>query len=142
MASQSDAPFDAHTVKTLLAMARTLYPHDFLDDGPYANVIEIVAREADADRVALLRDGAQALDATAKQPFSERSEDERVAALKEIEGSPFFEDMRGSTVRHLYNNPDVWPHFGYEGPSAHLGGYVKRGFNDISWISDEDIGDG
>ena len=51
------------------------------------------------------------------------------------------EDVRAATVRHLYNNPEVWPHFGYEGPSAHLGGYIKRGFNDIAWISDEDIGE-
>jgi hypothetical protein len=39
-------------------------------------------------------------------------------------------------VRHLYNNPLVWRYFGYEGPSAHLGGYINRGFDDISWIPD------
>lgn len=134
-------PFDAHATKTLTVMARTLYPHDFLDDGPYRNVVEIIGAEADEARIGLLRDGVAALDAGSETPFAERSEDDRVAALKAIEGSPFFEDVRGATVRHLYNNPEVWPHFGYEGPSAHLGGYIKRGFDDIAWISDEDIGD-
>ena len=62
----------------------------------------------------------------------------QVEALKKVEGSPFFEDMRAATVRYLYNNPDVWRHFGYQGPSAHLGGYIKRGFDDISWIPDDE----
>jgi hypothetical protein len=34
----------------------------------------------------------------------------------------------------LYNNPDVWPKFGYEGASADKGGYINRGFNDIDWL--------
>ena len=42
--------FDAHTARTLTAMARQLYPHDFLADAHYAKVVEIVAAEADADR--------------------------------------------------------------------------------------------
>ena len=48
-----------------------------------------------------------------------------------------FEDMRAATVRHLYSNPDVWAHFGYQGPSAHLGGYINRGFDDIPWVPDD-----
>ena len=36
----------------------------------------------------------------------------------------------------LYNNPAVWRHFGYEGPSAEFGGYINRGFNDIGWLKD------
>ena len=44
--------------------------------------------------------------------------------------------MRFTTVRELYNNPAIWPHFGYEGPSGHKGGYVKRGFDQGDWIPD------
>ena len=65
------------------------------------------------------------------------TEEVQVEALTKIEKHPFFEDVRAATVRHLYSNPDIWVHFGYEGPSAHLGGYIKRGFDDIPWIPDD-----
>ena len=38
-------------------------------------------------------------------------------------------------VASLYNNPEVWPKFGYEGSSAEHGGYINRGFSDIDWLS-------
>lgn len=122
-------------------MARRLYPHDFLEHAYYARVVEIVAREAAPDREALLRAGVTALDGAFDHPFVDLSEAAQVEALKKLEGSPFFEDMRAATVRHLYSNPDVWRHFGYPGPSAHLGGYVKRGFDDIPWIPDGEATD-
>jgi hypothetical protein len=28
----------------------------------------------------------------------------------------------------------VWPAFGYEGESASKGGYISRGFDDITWL--------
>jgi hypothetical protein len=37
-------------------------------------------------------------------------------------------------ITGIYNNPDVWKILGYEGASAHLGGYLKRGFDDINWL--------
>jgi hypothetical protein len=73
------------------------------------------------------------------RPFVDLSEDAQVEALKKVEGSPFFEDMRAATVLHPYSNPDVWAHFGYQGPSAHLGGYINRGFDDIPWVPDDGL---
>ena len=120
-------------------MARRLYPHDFLEQTPYDRVVEIISREASPDREAIIRAGVRALDVVFDRPFVELSEEEQVDALKKVEDSPFFEDVRAATVRHLYSNPDVWAHFGYGGPSAHLGGYIKRGFDDIPWISDDGL---
>ena len=37
-------------------------------------------------------------------------------------------------VVSLYNQPEVWPAFGYEGESASKGGYIARGFGDIAWL--------
>ena len=37
-------------------------------------------------------------------------------------------------VVSLYNQPEVWEKFGYEGESASKGGYIKRGFDDIQWL--------
>jgi hypothetical protein len=42
--------------------------------------------------------------------------------------------VRGHTVVGLYNIPEVWKYFGYQGPSFPHGGYLDRGFNDINWI--------
>ncbi|HIM47123.1 MAG TPA: hypothetical protein EYM34_12785 [Alphaproteobacteria bacterium] len=128
---------DDHATKTLVAMARQLYPHDFLAHAHYARVVEIIDREAAPERKALLFAGVTALDGVLDRPFVDLSEDAQVEALKKVEGSPFFEDMRAATVRHLYSNPDVWAHFGYQGPSAHLGGYINRGFDDIPWVPDD-----
>jgi len=43
-------------------------------------------------------------------------------------------------VRFLYDDVEVWQAFGYEGASAHLGGYVNRGFNDLDWLPDPPAG--
>jgi hypothetical protein len=43
--------------------------------------------------------------------------------------------LRSDLIASLYNNPEVWPKFGYEGSSAEHGGYINRGFNDIDWPS-------
>ena len=137
MASTPDAPLDAHAHATLTAMARVLYPHDFLDDASYRRVVDIVAADADAAQRALLADGVAALDEAKGGPFVGLEEKERLSAVQAIEGSPFFEAMRAATARHLYDDRALWPRFGYEGASSHLGGYIERGFDDIDWISEE-----
>lgn len=138
MASTPDAPLNSHALATLTAMARVLYPHDFLDDTSYRRVVEIVAAEADAAQHALLAEGVAALDEAGGRPFVDLEEKGRLAAVLAIEGSPFFEAMRAATARHLYDDRALWPRFGYEGASSHLGGYIERGFDDIDWISEEE----
>ena len=139
MASTPESGLDAHAQATLTAMARALYPHDFLDDAPYNRVVDIVAAEADAAGRTRLADGVAALDAALERPFVALSEKEKVTALYAIEGSQFFEVMRAGTARHLYDNRALWPRFGYEGASSHLGGYIERGFDDIDWISEGEM---
>ncbi len=50
--------------------------------------------------------------------------------------SPFFKKIQGTAVVSLYNNDLAWRHFGYEGPSFPHGGYINRGFDDLSWLPD------
>ena len=139
MASTPESGLDAHAQATLTAMARALYPHDFLDDAPYSRVVDVVAGEADAAGRTRLVGGVAALDAALERPFVALSEKEKVTALYAIEGSQFFEVMRAGTARHLYDNRALWPRFGYEGASSHLGGYIERGFDDIDWISEDEM---
>ena len=61
-------------------------------------------------------------------------EDDRVAILRSIQDTPFFQTVRGGLVTGLYNQKDIWPIFGYEGESFSQGGYIDRGFDDIDWL--------
>lgn len=127
---------------TLVKMARDLYPHDKIADKYYAAVIESLDKAAkdDAALKTLLEDGAAELDKKAMGLKNGggygamSSEEERVAILKEIETTPFFQKVRGTMITGLYNNKELWPHFGYEGASADKGGYIHRGFDDINWL--------
>ena len=73
--------------------------------------------------------------ASAGKPYADVSDENvRVAAIKKIEGGAFFAKVYGGTMTPLYNQPELWPKFGYEGPSSAQGGYINRGFSDIDWL--------
>lgn len=129
------------TMKTLLKVARDIYPHDVLGDSYYITAIKPWDDKAakDASVKALISDGIARLDQNArdrhKTPYAEVPwEADRVVLLKEIEQSDFFQKVRGDLVVSLYNQKEVWPRFGYEGSSAEHGGYINRGFADIDWL--------
>ena len=54
--------------------------------------------------------------------------------LEGLQDEAFFEKVRSTQVVALYNDQLVWRHFGYEGPSFRYGGYINRGFDDLSWL--------
>ena len=129
------------TYATMVQISRDLYPHDQLEDSTYATAVDALDKAAAAD--AAVRDeleaGVAELDAAAQAAHGSGyagvvSEEDRVALLKEREQSPFVQKLRGNLVTGLYNNPEVWPIFGYEGESALQGGYIERGFDDIDWL--------
>ncbi len=129
------------TGKTLLRMARDVFPHDRLADRYYAAAISPYEKAAgkDAALKALLKDGVAALDQAARQRFGQpyaavAAESDRVSLLTAIEAGPFFQKIRGDMVTSLYDNKAVWPLLGYEGSSWEKGGYLNRGFNDIDWL--------
>ncbi|WP_220456297.1 gluconate 2-dehydrogenase subunit 3 family protein [Rugamonas brunnea] len=129
------------TGKTLLRMARDVFPHDRLADRYYADAMAPYERKAAKDPAlkALLQDGVAQLDRAAMARFGQpyagvAAEDDRVSLLKAIEAGPFFQKIRGDMVTSLYDNKAVWPLLGYEGSSWEKGGYLHRGFNDIDWL--------
>jgi hypothetical protein len=129
------------TLKTLVKMARDIYPHDFLGDSYYITAIKPWDGKAAKDPAvkSLINDGVTILDQQAsarhKVPYAQVAwETDRVALLQGIEQSAFFQKIRGDLVVSLYNQKEVWPKFGYEGSSAEHGGYIKRGFADIDWL--------
>ena len=90
----------------------------------------------DAAHKALIEGGIAALDKAAGSAgyLGLGWEEERVKLLRKIETTPFFQTVRSGLVVSLYNQPEVWPIFGYEGESYSKGGYIERGFNDIDWL--------
>ena len=116
----------------LMRLARTIAPHDKLDDAAYALVIQAIDSDAakDAGTHKMIREGVAALGTD----FSAAMETERVAALKKIESSTFFQTMRLKTLQVLYSSPIAYAYFGYEGEAYSKGGYLFRGFNDLRWL--------
>lgn len=139
--TQSFPRLGTATGKTLVRMARDIYPHDKLADTFYVEAVAPydAASAKDPAVRTLLTDGVRNLDQRARQrygvPYAQvKTESERVALLKDIEPTPFFKKVQGDLVTGLYNNKKLWPLFGYEGSSWQKGGYLHRGFDDIDWL--------
>jgi hypothetical protein len=124
---------------TLLAMIRTIAPHDTLDDAAYALVVN--AADADAAASAQTRTDLNAGIASLGDGFAALPESARVERLKALESGAFFQSMRVKTLLVLYSNPVAWAHFGFEGEAFSKGGYLLRGFNDLKWLPDVPLAD-
>jgi hypothetical protein len=129
------------TLKTLVKVARDIYPHDILADSYYITAVKPWDEKAAKDPAVktLITDGINRLDQDAQERHQLRYVDvaweaDRVALLRHIEHSEFFNKVRGDLIVSLYNQKELWPKFGYEGSSAEHGGYIKRGFSDIDWL--------
>jgi hypothetical protein len=126
------------TMKTLILVARDIYPHDKVPDRYYAIAMKSYDEKAASDPAtkAQIESFIAGLDAAAGNGgYAGRGwEAERVALLRAVSHSPVFETMRSGLIVSLYNQQEVWPIFGYEGESYSKGGYIKRGFDNIDWI--------
>ena len=122
--------------EALMAMGRTLFPHAKLPDAVYA----ILAKDLDADAgkdakaAQSLRDGIGGLNKATGGNFAKASAANQLAAVKAIEGSPFFASVRGKCVTSLYDNDMAYATFGYPGSAWEKGGYITRGFQDLKWL--------
>jgi TAT (twin-arginine translocation) pathway signal sequence len=137
----TESGLSAEQSRTLVKFTRDLFPHDRLDDSFYAKAIAPLEDEASKDAATrrLLTEGVAQLDsaaiASAGKPYTEVTDENiRIAAIKKIEGGAFFSKVYNATMTPLYNQPELWARFGYEGPSSAQGGYLDRGFSDINWL--------
>jgi len=126
------------TMKALILIARDTYPHDRVPDKHYAIAMKPYDDRAAKDPAAKAATEAfvAALDGAAGPGgyVGQAWEADRVALLKARASDPMFEAIRSGLVVSLYNQQEVWPIFGYEGESYSKGGYINRGFDDISWL--------
>ena len=122
--------------QTLMDMGRVLYPHKKLPDAVYA----LLAKDLDAkaasagDAATLLQGGVKALDQAAGGSFIKATTAKKLAVVKAIEGTPFFNTVRGQCVTSLYDNDMAFAVFGYPGSAWEKGGYITRGFQDLKWL--------
>ncbi|MCB1749235.1 MAG: tat (twin-arginine translocation) pathway signal sequence [Gammaproteobacteria bacterium] len=131
------AHLDARSGRALLALTRHVYPHAALDDAVYALVVKALDEAAaEADTRALLSAGVAALDQGADGDWLAREPAAQLGDVHAIAGTPFFEKVRSTAVVALYNNALAFAHFGYEGPAFEFGGYLERGFDDLTWLPD------
>ena len=131
--------FTSEQGAALLAAVRTILPHDSLDDAVYAAVVH--SCDVDAARDAATRELYKNGIASLGADFAAANEGRRVAALKNIEPTPFFQQLRVKAVSELYSSPLAFAHFGYEGETFSKGGYLQRGFDDLRWLPEVPLAD-
>jgi hypothetical protein len=100
--------------EALMKMGRTLYPHKKLPDAVYALLAKDLDAAASADpKVAQqLREGIAGLNQSTGGSFAKANDAKRLAAVKAIEGSPFFATVRGKCITSLYDNDMAFKVFG------------------------------
>ena len=125
--------------RTLLRMARLLYPHDALADDIYVEVLQPLQVQAagDATLSADLRAGFETLDGAAGADWRTAPAETQIETLRRIEDGAFFGTVQEAVRTRLYEDPDVWRLIGYEGSSVEHGGYINRGFDDIDWLPED-----
>jgi hypothetical protein len=124
--------------RTLLMMARQIFPHPKLDSAYYIPTVEDLDTEAASspETARLLSDGIAQLQTSTGGKFDHLAPEQQTVALEAIQSGPFFQKVRSVELVSFYNNPAVWKRFDYRGASYPFGGYVHHGFNDLSWLPD------
>lgn len=119
-------------------MVKVAFPHTIVPEVCYDRDVEAIfaAANANAGTAVMFSTGLNDLRAAG---FEDMDDAAALAHLESIEGTAFFQLMRGTTITTLYNDPEVWGVLGYEGESFSKGGYINRGFNDLDWLPDPRI---
>ena len=122
--------------EALMAMGRVLFPHAKLPDAVYALLAKDLDAKAagDAGAAKLLKEGTAWLNQDAGGSFAKAPPARRLQVVKAMEGTPFFNTVRGQCVTSLYDNDMAYAVLGYPGSSWEKGGYITRGFQDLKWL--------
>ena len=131
MGSDDTASSGGNDVETLASVAYDLFPYDNLEPAVYVKAAEAIIATGDP----MVADGLKQLSGKVNaKRWKDVPEAGRIAALTSLQDSDFFALIRSTSANVLYNNPAVWEIVGYGGPALEKGGYINRGFNDVSWL--------
>lgn len=121
--------------QVILKMTQILFPHKNMPEAINALAVkDLDTAAADASVAESFRSGITALDNSVGGDWLSASLPDQAAAVESIKESDFFAKVRGQCITSLYDNELAYEHFGYEGEAFSKGGYLKRGFNDLSWL--------
>ena len=118
----------------LIAIARALYPHPGLGDGPYRRAVSGLTRRAKAEPQ-MLRVLVSGLEDLRGEATPTDADEERLRLLlSRRQDTDFFHTVRSAVAWALYDDHELWVHIGYPGESFVRGGYLHRGFDDLAWL--------
>lgn len=122
--------------QALMAMGRTLYPHEKLPDAVYALLAKDLdgAAATNAGTAKMLQEGIAWLNQSAGGSFAKAKAKKRDEIVRGMEGTTFFNTVRGQCITSLYDNDMAYAVFGYPGSAWEKGGYITRGFQDLKWL--------
>ncbi len=122
--------------ETIMAMGRVMFPHAKLPDAVYALLAKDIdaAASSSADSARMVRDGIATLNQGGNGNFVKADAATKKLTVKQMEGNPFFNTVRGQAITSLYNNDMAFATFGYPGSAWEKGGYITRGFQDLKWL--------
>lgn len=118
-------------VEILASIAYELFPFQALSPVLYVNVAERVLGLGDP----IVTEGLEVIRSIAgEQSWLSLQDEQRVEILSSIDESRFFTLMRATSIAVLYQDQETLDLVGYGGSAIEKGGYLNRGFNDITWL--------
>lgn len=138
--TDSDRVLRSEDLADLVSVARALYPHPGLGDGPYERAVAVLAGRAEHEPAVLhtLTDGLADLRREVGE-VSGTTPNELEPVLAQRQSTDFFSLTRSVIAWELYDDHEVWEHVGYPGASFDRGGYLSRGFDDLDWLPEPRI---
>lgn len=129
--SANNATTSSADLEMLASVAYDILPYSELQPELYVKAAQQILDLHDAS----VPDGLKMLrDASHNTAWKDLAETERVAILTSLQDSPFFAVLRANTFEVLLRDPTTFAVVGYGGSTIQYGGYINRGFNDISWL--------
>lgn len=112
---------------SLASIARSLFPYSFLPDEHYAALVE-----------AFLGADPRPDPGEIKVAIHMAAPDGKAdpARIPTLLATPFGQRFRFALMLGLFGDLSLTRRFGYQGPSLPEGGYLDRGFNDLSWLQE------
>ena len=118
-------------LQLLAGVAYDLFPFNALDPSLY---VQVAQRMLDMNSPAVAQGVAMLRENTRNQPWLGVDEAQRTDLLALLERSAFFTTMRATAIEVLFRDPAVFELLGYGGSAIEKGGYINRGFADITWL--------
>lgn len=124
-------PAGGSDLQILASVAYDLFPFPALAPELYIKAAEaLLALNAPVVVEGLL----QLRNASGTTAWMDLPEAQRIEVLTALEDSPFFTVARATTIAVLFRDQAVFDLVGYGGSAIEQGGYLNRGFEQITWL--------